>query len=184
MVEARDSACRFAQVGYTYERHYNENWELVAGKWFFWEYDNEDNASLCRNAVKVIWGSPQPNAYHSFKVSRFDSDGHLHLFMDDAAPPCGAGGQGCPETPFDPLNWNNPVGAWFEEGTDLGTDVPGSVSDPTDFTIVETKNGSNDWVSQNWNFTATTEGVNYCAYRTVEIDSTSHFQSFTDRSNC
>lgn len=185
MVRGRDSTFRYAQIGYRQHRFFqNPNWVTV--KEYFIQYINCSSLFGCygtsNDLVDEAWGTPVAGQTHNFKVSRWNSDSHIHLLFDGSSPSCPPA---CDEvTPWDPLNWDNPVGQWMEESHNTGSDVPGVSANPVDFDGVRTLNDSDSWVTQNWNFSAADLGTNYCAYRTTEVDSNNEFLSFTDRNNC
>jgi hypothetical protein len=158
----------YAQIGYIYK-----NYGSDANR-FFYEWRKTSGGSF----VQVMFGTPVHGDTYDFRASRYDTDGHIHLILDGAQAQCGA--SDCAETNFDPLTaWSGTNNQWFEETQYQGDDVHGTSGEKTDLNGVNTRAPSGDWVVQTWNG----GGTGQCFIHTDEINTNSHFQSWTSPLN-
>ena len=150
MLTGEESDDGWAQIGYL---HKNQG---VAYRFFLqWTEAVDPNTGLALGLVERIWGDPLEPSVHNFKVSRYDSDQHIHLLLDDAPPTC-PGCAGDSVTDFDPFDvWFFVQGQWFGETKHSGSDVPGTSTLPADFTTVEHVNVGGSWTGQDFNLTDT-----------------------------
>jgi hypothetical protein len=163
---ANQASSGYAQVG-----HMFKNFGSVSHR-FFYEYDVGPGGF-----TRVFWGTPVFGNHHNFRASRSTSDGHIHFTVEGNNPPGSVPG----ETNFDPLvAWSGTVAWWSSETAHIGSDVPGTPSNKTNFEFVHHKNNNETWQLQNWNLVALPTA---CYFSVSEVTSDSHFRSWTNDPN-
>lgn len=143
---------------------------------FFWQWvkDIRDNPP---NVRTFFWGSPENGTFYDFRVSRYPSDGHLHMIRDGSQAPDNDNGIPA-ETSFDHLNaWNGILSAFSNEVFDRQNDVPGTNSNRMGFRDVQIKNGQNEWVHHDW---TGNNGPIPCFYHRNTIQNGHSFQLWTN----
>src|SRR6266508_2468992 len=136
-----DTACggqQYAQIGYAHRIHTDD----VKVFRFFWQWTRK--SPDCSPATR-FWSNgtdgPFAGTTYDFKVSRYLSDDHLHMLINDGAidTPCNVDGT-CAETNYDPLGsggWQEPFQAQFlEEIHSLELDYAGTNAGRVDYTDV------------------------------------------------
>ncbi len=66
---------------------------------FFWQWTRD---ALRYPVYSHWWGNPSIGSVHNYKVSRYASDGNIHLLLDDGNAQCASDGT-CGVTGFDPF---------------------------------------------------------------------------------
>ena len=152
----------YAQVGHMF-KNFGTNHR------FFYEYDVGPGGF-----TRVFWGSPVFGNHHNFRASRSTSDGHVHFTVEGNNPPGSVPG----ETNFDPFQeWPSTIAWWSSETAHIGSDVPGTPSNKTNYEFVHHKNNNEVWTLQNWNLVPQPGA---CYFSVAEVTSDSHFRSWTN----
>jgi len=151
---AEDNGGGYAQIGFTLKN---------AGTYlrYFWEWTKTGNPFY-----QSYFGIPSVGLSNNFKVSRYPSDGHFHLLLDNDAPPCNTDGV-CPQTNFDPLvQWSGRNNQWYGETFHPGDDVAGLVDSKNDFSSVQTLGSDDNWHTYGFTSFASDE----CYYKQGTVD--------------
>ena len=135
---AADNVLGYAQIGYLHQSSGSAPWRL------FWEWTEYGQITYQR-----YWGSPAIGEQHEYRVSRYDTDGKLHMILDGAQAGCNAKAppfDACAQTDFDPtVSWSGLQNQWFGETHAPGSDTPGTVGAEADFFAVQTRDQNGVW---------------------------------------
>jgi hypothetical protein len=159
----------WAQIGF-----YRKNFGQQGSRWR-WQY--QQNLWQCDCPVAADYGTPVIATTYEVKVSRYPSDGKIHMLVDNQPGACNAGGY-CAITPFDPLLlWPEVNASWESETYHPETDIQGTNSYRTDFDVTQVKDHNDDWYYGDWN-----QSIADCPgfYKLHVSYSNRHFQSWTD----
>lgn len=168
----------WAQVGY--ERH---SWICGVCLRFFYQYKGSSG-----NPHTSFFGQPQYSEVDTFTVSRYTSDGLIHLLIAASNNPCGSDTD-CVAAPADMGLWGTRWDAeYFTELNYLQNDFPGVSTNKEDFTNVQEKdNGTpGQWSSQPWaNYWHWTDfyGTGCSWGKHENLDSSTHFAVWTSPLN-
>lgn len=125
-------------------------------------------------------GSPALDSKFEYRVARPDSDGHFYMQKCQADNPNDSG-VNCTtilETSWDEHNiWEESESHFFGETPDQGSDIPGSSSNNTNFSMVREKQPDNDWINGLLDYT--NGGRNVEHYRFEFVDQRRHFKVWT-----
>jgi hypothetical protein len=140
---AADDGNGWAQVGW--ERHYYTCGTCIR---YLWEWTADQHSQPIHTGMYSVSGEPSSGSFHTYTVSRFTSDGVIHLKVDGNNVQCNDEGF-CGVTGFDPQLWwttgcSSTIcinGEWFGEASFVDSDLPGSSGSKMDVSVVSEKDG-------------------------------------------